>query len=88
MPAFDVLDPGPGDSFPNLPRTEEGCLDVERMAALGVRLPVGEWVERGGQLIDLTPTVRLSDGRLVKITELVPVEPPAETPTTEGTPDA
>ena len=76
MPAFDVLDPGAEGDFPNLPRTADGFLDVEGMAAAGVRMPVGEWVERGGQLIDLEPTVALPDGRVVPITEVVPLAPP------------
>lgn len=64
----DALDCGPLGDFPWLPRTAGGRLDVERM-------PVGERWQRGpdgvARLIDVTPTVRTLDGRLVPVTEVL-----------------
>ncbi|PAU90100.1 hypothetical protein CK505_12535 [Kocuria sp. WN036] len=67
---IDALDPGPAGDFPHLPRTPDGYLDTTRMP-VGPRhqlTPDGRRV-----LIDVTPTVRTLDGRLVPVTDVVPV---------------
>lgn len=63
----DALDNGGDDSFPHLPRDADGFLDTERM-------PVGQrW--QNGRLIDVTPSVRLTDGREVPVTDVLPPPP-------------
>lgn len=59
----DALDPGPNFDYPNLPRTEDGRLDVLRMP-IGLR-------RQNGVLIDLTPHVRTASGELVPVTEVL-----------------
>ncbi|WP_098055137.1 hypothetical protein [Kocuria marina] len=80
--ARDSLEPGPDGSFPNLDRTAEGYLDVNSM-------PIGRRWQRGpdgrAALVDVTPTVHLPDGRVVKITDVVP-PPPGWTPPHPGNP--
>ena len=59
----DALDPGDDFTFPNLPRTDDGRLDVTRMP-IGLR-------HQNGVLVDITPTVRTRTGELVPITEVL-----------------
>lgn len=70
---LDALDPGPNNTFPYVPRDADGYLDEARM-------PVGLRTQRGPDArpvtVDLTPTVRLPDGRTVPITDVVPRRPP------------
>lgn len=65
----DILDPGPDHTFPHLPRTPDGYLDT-------ARVPIGTRHQRTASghvyLIDVTPTVRDRDGRVVPITHIVP----------------
>ena len=70
---LDALDPGVDYTWPNVPRDADGFLDETRM-------PVGRRVQQGAQpgqwvTIDVTPTVRLRDGQLVPITDVVPRRP-------------
>ncbi len=60
----DALENGGDDSFPNVPRLPDGRLDTERM-------PIGTRTQNG-VVIDVEPSVRLTDGRLVKISEVIP----------------
>lgn len=68
--AIDALDPGPAGDFPHLPRTRDGYLDTARMP-VGLRRQPGP--DGRPVLIDVTPTVRTPDGRLVPVTDVVPV---------------
>lgn len=79
----DALENGGDDSFPHLERTPEGYLDVRYM-------PIGRrWQHDPNTgrsvLIDVTPTVHLTDGCVVRITDVVP-PPPGYVPPHPGTP--